>query len=255
MSPPDYAPLEETANNLIWLYGIILFFNTCFFVMMWRKYIQKKSKPGLYLSIVFTFYVFILLIIYLGFLQAYITGYKKELYMFSLAAGYTGIATANCVLILFALSVFKTKKDNKFAIKYIIISLISAVLLALPQNYYGWTTSYIPEEWRIFRTLTTGILMLTSFIVYGRIFKEAQRASKFVEEAWAKKGFQYISYAQLCWIILFLMLVADLVYDLLADAGGYTFFYYIAWSMMVVATYFFYIGYLMPDWFKKKYPN
>ena len=79
--------------------------------------------------------------------------------------------------------------------------------------------------------------------------KEAGKA----EEKLSRVGFRVIAAGQILNIMVLVFFVCDAVLILIDQSGsGYSFFIYLAWSSALAATILFYLGYVMPDWFKKR---
>lgn len=245
-----YDPIDESARPLLPLYIIITFLCIVLTILLFKKYHEKKNETTKWLFLAFLMYSLLLGIILAGFLEMYLTGFKKELYRFSLAAGYAGIMVANCCLIMFGVIVFQRDENRNYAKKYIIISLAIAVLVALPINYYGTPSTLIPPQLQYFRTVTSALMMFFSIFTYSKIYKEARRVSRLLDDRWAKTGLNCIAYSQLSLIFFFIFTLADVILFSLTELKGYTPFIYVAWSLVAVFLVFSYLGLIMPQWFK-----
>lgn len=84
-------------------------------IQLFKKWKERHTEPTKWLSLAYLMYSFLIIIIIIGYLEMYITGYKKDLYCFSLAAGYIGLMIANCFLIRFAVFIFQKVEKQGFA--------------------------------------------------------------------------------------------------------------------------------------------
>jgi hypothetical protein len=151
---------------------------------------------------------------------------------------------------LFAAEAFGVKKN--FLNKYIILSVITAVLLALPNNYYGVKSSIVATKTDNIRPYTSVLLVVVSILIYARIahasFSTADKASESIPKA----GFHLIGYSQVCMIIFFVFLMLDTLYISITNGSGYTFFTYLAWVFCTIFFITCYLGFIMPDWLKNR---
>jgi hypothetical protein len=243
--------MDANAEGLLPVYIFCLIGSWFITILMLRRWNERKTDSIKWLSIAFITFSAVVTIILIGYLEMYISGWKKEIYKFSLAAAYSGIMLGNCFLIKFSRSIFEKKENQKVAWRYIAGSLIIAVIMALPYNYYGVPTSQIPVELTFFRTISSGLMMLFSWITYTRIYKEAQRISKIVEDRWASAGLKLIAYSQICMMLMFVFFLIDtILFTVVAEINGYTVFVYMGWGVIVFFFLFSYLGLIMPNWFK-----
>ncbi len=95
--------------------------------------------------------------------------------------------------------------------------------------------------WHILMSL----YIFISLAVYS--FKEAKKS----DEKIPKTGFRMIGYYGVFVALVFILFITDLVVGMIADSG-YTPFYYMAWISGAISSSFAYLGYVMPDWLKKR---
>jgi hypothetical protein len=244
-----YEAIESTAIPLLPVYFIIAFFSSIITGLMFKKWQERKGKPALLLFITFLIYTIAIIVLTIGFSEAVITGEKRELYKFSLAFGYFMVMIANCSLIVFAMDIFSIPKKNGSI--YLILCVIVAILVVLPQNYYG-----VPDveagsdNIRIYSTIA---MMIVSILTYSRIYQKAITVSTSVQDNTAKVGFRYIGYSQFGMIAFFLFQLIDTLIFTIFDTPGYSIFVYFAWFSAGIFMFLAYGGLIMPEWLKKRY--
>ena len=91
----------------------------------------------------------------------------------------------------------------------------------------------------IYHALVTLALVLSLAIL---AFREASQN----KEKLPKIGFTFIGLYGLFVSFVFVMFAVDI-----ALGGGYSAFYYLGWICAGLGTLFGYVGYIMPDWFRK----
>ena len=245
-----YDPLEPEAFPVFYFYIFIALFSLFMTIRSFAKWSERKMKAPLLLSITFLLFSLCIASLMIGLMEAVIYGEKRVIYRFSLAFAYSTIMIANCFLLYFASEIFSFEK--RYLKKYIIISLIIAVFLALPYNYYGVPEALVDNSKNI-RPYTGGALVVFSILTYSRIFSVAYRVSKRVEEKQAKTGFLFIALSQICLILFFVFVFIDTLIFTLTDLSGYTISLYIAWVWACLFLVSVYIGLFMPDWVRKRF--
>jgi phage-related holin len=250
-----YDPIDEAARPLLPVYLIIASFAIFITVQLIIKWRERRTEATKWLSLAFSMYSFLIIVITIGFLEMYITGYKMEIYRFSLAAGYSGLMIANCFLIRFAVFIFGKEEKQGLAKFYIAVSLVIAVLVALPLNYYGIPDAIIPPEHRNYRMIFSGLMMLFSVFTYSRIFREAMRVSHKIDDRWAATGMKMIALSQISLIGFFVCTLLDTLTFTFTDSNGYTIFIYFAWVLTGLFLFFSYLGLIMPPWFRNWLEN
>lgn len=239
-----YEAMDPRNFPLLWVYlgvGLVAWLMTALLV---RKYFEKRKKPALLLSMAFVLVSLAITALFFGMLECYITGYKMEWYRFSLAFAYCIIMLALALQILFFADIYGI--PMQLIKKYLLIALILAIALALPDNYYG-----VPDNEEVglgpnIRPFTSIGMMLFSIAVFTRMGLKSFRTAKLVEEKIPRMGFQMIGLSEFCIVGLFFFMAMDTVVFTLFETGGYTIFVYIAW---IFAGGFFissYFGLIIP---------
>jgi hypothetical protein len=244
-----YEPIEPSAIPVLPMYIIIASFASIITILLFIKWRERQRKPALLLFLTFMCYTIAILGLTIGFGEAIFTGEKRELYRFSLAFGYFMVMIANCFLIIFATDVFGVKKELGY--KYIILSLIVAVMVALPQNYYGIPETEVGSD--SIRIYSSTAMMLLSIVIYTRIYLLAMKVANSAQEKVAQVGFRYIGFSQLFMILFFICLLLDTLVFTLFNTPGYTVFVYFGWISAAIFMFLSYGGIIMPNWLKKRY--
>ena len=96
-------------------------------------------------------------------------------------------------------------------------------------------------------------LAVMSLLSYGLLTILAFRESKLNQERLPRTGFNLIGVYGLSVALLFICFVGDtlLISIIPTFDQGYTFFYFLGWIIAVCGTFLGYLGYIMPNWFRK----
>lgn len=246
-----YEPMEQSAENIIYVYAVIIFFSWIMTFLLFKRWNERKKLPTKLMFFTFVAYSVAISVLVIGYLEMYITGYKMEIYKFSLGFGYCLMLIANMLLVYFAAEVFSVEK--KYIWKYLIINSILAVLVLLPQNYYGVPSTEIgPDN---IRAYTAVGLVVWSIFTHARIANAAYKVARSTEDKIAKQGFKWIGHSQLSFIFFFILMATDTVYFTITGGDGYTVFVYISWLFAALFYLFSYFGLIMPPWLRKRYES
>ena len=247
-----YDPIEPGAAPMLPTYIVLTVFCCFMTILLFIRWRQRNKRAPFLLFLTFLTYTLCITVLMAGFADAMISGYKRELYRFSLAFGYAGIMVANCFLLYFAADIFGIK--HELLKKYIICSLIIAVAVALPWNYYGVPDAEINKSLYI-RPFTSISMVIFSILTYSKIYGQAMRVHAMVDERVAKIGFRLIAYSQIFMIMLFVFLFVDVVVFALTDLKGYTIFTYLGWACAGLFMIFSYLGLIMPKWLRSRFED
>ena len=229
-------------------------------IVVFRKWRERKTVATLYLSIALFCIGIAAFIAFTGLLSwmitwianGYANTYSPAYYPVSLPLAYFFVIPYNIFLVLFTIQIF-LDKDNKKAIPFIIAGIIIGVLLFLPTNYWGVDVieGVDPPSTRV---IVFVIFLLYNAIVYILMIYLAFRESKRTEQELYKKGFQAIAFGFIMNLLVFVFFMGDSILLLLNPGSiGFSIFISLAWSTAIVAGFLFYIGYIMPEWFRKRY--
>jgi hypothetical protein len=216
--------------------------------MLFRRWRERRTRPPKLLFFTFASYAACIVMLTLGFAQVIITGYKMELYQFSLAFGFAGIMASNSFLILFATDLYSLNVKRSWAC--IAIDLAISVLLALPANNYGIATKDI-QGFKL-RPISFSAMVLFSVILYILIGFLSFRTARKITERQGRTGFMFIGLSQICLIFFLSFMGMDLLVIAFSPATGYTLFNFLGWAMGALFFLFAYLGLIMPGWLKRR---
>ena len=123
------------------------------------------------------------------------------------------------------------------------------ILLWLPSNYWGVDTLLFDPPST--RTLVMAVFLFYNVIIYFLLFYYAFKESKLTEQKEYRVGFQLIAMGQLANILIFIFFLGDAIL-LLFNPGspGFSIFIYLAWISALIANFLFYLGFILPTWFR-----
>ena len=222
-------------------------------LLKWR---ERRTVATLYLSVALYSLSFAVFFAFSGvaawFFDWSTSGFPRvnspAYYPVSLPLGYSMVIVYDIFLFLFTIQIF-LDKDNKKIIPVILVGIIMGSLLWLPANYWGVDPSMLDPPST--RTMATGIYMIYNVIIYVILSHYAFRESKQTEEREYQVGFQAIAIGQITNIMIFVFFLLDSIM-LMLDPGsmGFSIFIYLGWISAFVAIFLFYIGFILPQWFR-----
>jgi hypothetical protein len=238
---------ELTTSILVLIVASIIF----------KKWRERKTKATLFLSIalfsiaIAAFFAFTGLF---GWLVSWVLNGFSETksplyYQFSLPLGYLFVIPYDLFLALFTIWIFLDKKYKKI-IPFFIVGIIIGALLFLPTNYWGVDPQVTdPTSTRI---IIMGLFLLYNVIVYIFLAFYAFRESRRTEDKVYRAGFRVIAMGQIANIIVFVFFLLDSILILFNPGSpGYSIFIGLAWITAIIASFLFYLGFILPNWFRK----
>ena len=243
-----YTPFEIRVLPIFIYYTFLAVFGLLATVKMYYKWKERKVPPPLYLTLTFLFFSLALIVLSIGLAEAAITGFYMEIYRFSLPFAYTMVVISD--IFLFKFSSYITNKGKKLFPVIIGVSIIIAIMLFLPWNWWGTPAEDYTGELNI-RLISTLSLVVYSYLIYGYIAFISYKAKEKVENNVSYMGLLLLFYAMISLMLLFLMLIADTLMITLFDHPGYSEFTYIAWAFGIIFIILVYLSLIMPDWLVK----
>ena len=219
--------------------AVFIWILTFFLGIHWYQY----RKPFVrYLTLAFFFYAFIPSILAGGMYVCAKTGFKGELYNYSLPVGFISMMIGHIFIILFTTSFFglNLKKSRN----YIIIDLLISLSFLHPNNNYGLSG----ENLRIpdIRIYTSLIMVLFSLFTFTRIALVFFKARKRVEDRYSKLGFQSLALAQIFMLLFYILNTLDNIAFNILGWGDFTPFFYISIGPIALCLLCFYLGIFLP---------
>ncbi|MHA1341347.1 MAG: hypothetical protein ACTSRZ_14955 [Promethearchaeota archaeon] len=246
----DYVPFEEKNVALVYLYLVIGLFMIIITIFAYRRYFKRKAKLVLWVSFMYSSYSLALISLFTGMLHSYISGVYSDVYSITLPLGYFFGAVANVFMMYFTLNVFFQKINKKLIRGYLIFTIVVSILIFLPYNYWGRGEQEIKDIQNLFQTITSLCVVFQAIFCYIILFKETKKSYKRVEDVLYRVAFQLILGFILTLIMFYLCLVLDAIVQMITYKG-YSPFIFIGWSLVAVGSAMGYIGFLLPEWFKR----
>jgi hypothetical protein len=219
---------------------------------LWKKYVERKKKPVMYLGLTFTFFSIALLVDtlgrWLGFLLVNVDYLDKSYTDICTLLSYIFLAIANCFIIAFMDTVFFHKGTDfvlPFSLFYgVVIGMIIPKIIQ-----WGEDPSFGLLRDSTFVLYYYGIVSILS---YGLLAYFGIREGVLNTDRLPKVGFHLIGTFGVCLILMFVCLAGDtiLVANVAAFSQGYSPLYYIGFTLAAISLGLGYLGYIMPDWFK-----
>lgn len=154
---------------------------------------------------------------------------------------YTMSAYGNILLALFFLRIYQKEHVIPIVIIYAILNIVNTSLLIYSsvQISIGIATDQL--IYLIFHL----ILALTLYIY---MIRAAILSSNKEVTLKVRRGFQLIALFGLCLLLTFVFFVIDFILG-----AQYSPFVYVGWTSAAVGAILAYLGYIMPDWLKKRW--
>jgi hypothetical protein len=244
-----YIPIDARLYPVFVFYIFLSILGIAFNLKIWIRYFKKRDKTILSLGLAYTFFAIGIIVLTIGILEAIITGYRKEIYRFSLPFAYSMVVLSDICLFWFANRL--TEKGRKAFIPLIIIGVVIIFALFLPWNWWGYPTEEYRGKFNI-RTYTTTSLVLYSCLIFISIIMICQESKKLVNKKISKLRLTFLSYSMIAFIVFFVFLIADtimIVYFL----QGYTIFVYFAWTCACIGGMLSYLSVFVPKSLVKKF--
>lgn len=240
--------MDSTAYPMLYVYLFLVLFSLGMTILLYLRWKERKREANRLITNTFFVFFLAIVILYLGFLEMYLTGFKKEIYQYSLGLSYATLSIANIYLTRFISEAFGILP--KFLKKYTIISILIAILVVLPWNAYGVPAA--ETQYPQFRLITNLLLIVWSVIIYFRIARACFSNMIKADNAIAKAGFKLIGRSQIMLALFLIFQALDTLYFKIMLTEGYTVFNYLAWLACSLFFILCYLGFIMPNWLKKR---
>ncbi|MHA1129740.1 MAG: hypothetical protein ACTSRC_12565 [Candidatus Helarchaeota archaeon] len=229
-------------------------------VLVFRKWRARRTVATLYLSIALISIGIAAFVAFTGLLSwmitwisnGYANTYSPAYYPLSLPIGYFFVIPYNIFLVLFTIQIF-LDKNNKKIIPFLIAGITIGILLFLPTNYWG-VDPIDGVDAPSTRVIILGLFLLFNALVYILLTFLAFRESRKTTQKLYQKGFQAIAFGFIANLSVFIFFLLDSILILLNPSSlGFSIFISLAWIAAIIASFLFYVGYIMPNWFRKRY--
>jgi len=228
-------------------------------IKIFQKWRERKTIATFYLSIALfsislaAFIAFSGLVSWFGtwWAAGFTPTLSPEYYSLSLPIGYCFVIPYDIFLILFTIQIF-LDKNNKKVLPFAVTGIILGILLFLPTNYWGVDPE--PTDPSSTRIIILGLYLLYNAIIYILLTYYAFKESRRTEQVLSRHGFRAIALGFISNLLVFVFFLMDSIMLMLYPGSpGYSIFVDLAWISGFFAAFFFYIGYILPDWFRKRF--
>ncbi|MBD3255814.1 MAG: hypothetical protein GF383_12025 [Candidatus Lokiarchaeota archaeon] len=213
-----------------------------------KKWHERKVIAPLHLALVYITMAIAVFTLILGLLEAFITGYYKELYRFSLPFAYSCVVVWNLFFFMFIREI--TERGNRVFIPLVVIGIIIIIALWLPTNWWGFPAEAYEGKLNT-RLYSTGSLVAHSAAIYIAIIIICQKAKKRTEDKKTQLGLSLLAYSMISALMWFFFIIMDTVLIVFSDHPGYSIFIYIAWIFTFIFMILSYLSLIMPNWLVK----
>jgi hypothetical protein len=146
------------------------------------------------------------------------------------SASLIAAAIGHLFIFLFTLSAFKEVKAKYVAPYGVFIGVVIFLLLVNTNITINWFFAFA------LGLVTQGILIYYSI-----------KAMRLTDSKLYKRGFLLISFTAVLFILFFASYLLDSI------LGGWTIFLFVGWTLALISAIPTYVGYLLPDWFRRRY--
>lgn len=212
-------------------------------ILMIKKYMERKNKTTLILSISFIMFAISPL---MDPIDPFFINRDARL---GEGLAFMFLCLAMLFLTIFTYDLFKPnekKTPKKIAIYWVILAPLLAVMgfLSTQDLLNNPFSSSSSINMIIYQVLLLPLL-IGIYIVFIILARFSFNASAEATSISSKRGFQLILSFSIGMIILFSLILTDLL------LGQYTILLYIGWSIAVLSALLGYLGFIMPSWLKK----
>lgn len=159
----------------------------------------------------------------------YLEGYPLFL-VYQWSAALIAAMIGHLFIFLFTLEAFKEVKKRYVAPYIVFLGVVIAFLLGNEYITFNWFLAFV-----------------LGLITQGLLIYYAIKAMRITDSKLYKRGFLLVSFTAVLFILFFLSYLIDSV------TGGWSIFLFVGWTLALVSAVPTYIGYLLPDWFRRRY--
>lgn len=223
-------------NQLVLL--IVIFLNFGIFLLLIKKYLNRKKKVALYLSLVDLFIIVPALYVFMQ-ITFSTSILISNIHFSGIAIFFIGMT--NVFLTLAVYEIFqKPSKKIQTIIKTILIS-IGLILLAL--SIHGIISDPSERNPIFFGFMALYLLFsnIISIYLYSFIFINSYKLKKHIDDSMGKRGFNYLVIFSAT-AMLFMMLNMLITFPVPNE----TYLFGLVWIIAVVSSIFAYLGFIFP---------
>ncbi len=207
-----------------------------------KRYLERKTRVTLFLLLTFYFLIGAIFVAGVGRIVRMVLWVPSSTSNIEFnAISVLLVAISDVFLLAFTLDVFyegATAGKNKLVL--ILYSLCAAAYIT-----YDLATGLYLEDLNEVIWLLVIILSVSVALV---LIRSATKLSRKVEDPVAKWGLRLMAVGPVCLIGTYALFMVDAAFG-----GKFTPFYFAGWIVAIFAILFVYIGFIQPDWFKKRF--
>lgn len=166
--------------------------------------------------------------------------WTNTLFGYNLAFAFS--AYGNIVLALFFLRIYQKEHVNLIVLIYAIPNIINTSLLIYTSVLMALTLTIIDQ------LVYLAIHLVLAMILYIYMIRAAVKSSQKEVTLKVRRGFQLIASFGLFLLLTFVFFILDKI-----SGTNYTPWVYVGWTCAAIGAIIAYLGYIMPDWLKKRW--
>ena len=272
----DISPESFLLPSIIYNYiiGIVI---SIVSILMLKKYFERRARPTLYLSLAYLSISIAVLTNTIGLTLELLSQLIPDMALFfvpytpadsdlPIDLATTLFAISNIFLLYFISNIFSNAKlfakfGNKFNILFVIITLIfcivrmwtgiSIFIMKVEIVQVTPTITAYANQWRILLFI---ILVIISLMVYSILIQSAISEAGRIDKKLHRRGFYLIAVSGILDISTWVFFIVDtIIFGITGIA--ITIYNYLAWTCAIIASFSAYLGYLLPNFLRKRWSD
>ncbi|GAB4306608.1 MAG: hypothetical protein Kow0069_03550 [Promethearchaeota archaeon] len=246
----ERAPFEPKNASLVYTYAVMATFMAALTVATLKRWVSRRSRIAFWVAGMYACYAAALVSLFVGMLSSTLAGFFTEAYSVTLPMGYFFGCLANVFLLYFALEVFFEQPSKTIFASYVAFTAVASILVFLPWNYWGKTGDEIADVQNVFQAVTSIVVVAQALTCYFLLLPRTFQALNRVKEPVYSAALKLVAAFIVTLVGFYVCLVLDAVVQLITYSG-YSAFVFIGWSLVAGGSVLGYVGFLLPDWFRK----
>lgn len=209
-----------------------------------RRYSEKKTKPTLYLILLFTVLGICPLMQFMDGLFYTGWGTENSFLLYDIQYGYAGIiittSIANITLLYFATEIFVIKEDGVARKTQILRLIMTIAILAIA------VIGGLMKINDLDVTIVIGLYMVLAIFLNLFLGINAMKLASKIEDPTYRNSIRSIGYFAFSLLGIYVFFILDSFYD------TYSIWGFFGWSLFLIATYLGYLGFVKPIGYTSK---
>ncbi|MEX2680639.1 MAG: hypothetical protein Q6373_003515 [Candidatus Sigynarchaeota archaeon] len=250
--PPDCTGCSEF-NPAVIPHTIVLFVLSPIVlittIVLLIKSVQRKKLTTFSLALSFLLFTGVIAIPIVANVQSFVLGYRPAWVVWTNPSVYFLLCMSIFFLFIFCAKIFFQDVRRWMIYLYLAWGLLAGTLIILPQNNWGITGAS-----QSFRLIAQVHLLLYLVVTFSIAINGAFRTARTINIPVQKVSLHVIGYGSVILIAAIACTVIDTLLGLiLGPAGTYSFVGTLTWIFAAIGLMCFYIGFIQPSWFKKRF--